>query len=61
MPNYIGKSDTADYHTEIEGCVIRADGTRIPLGVITSPYTDPIRNWLWKKRKERDIRRRLAR
>lgn len=45
---------------EIEVTVIR-DGQRITLGVITSPYNDRLRNWLWKKWRERQIRRELRR
>lgn len=37
------------------------NGASIDLGRITSPYTDPLRNWLWKQAKYRDNCRRLGR
>lgn len=48
-----------EYYSEIAATVIKADGSRVELGVVTSPYSDPYRNWVWKKVKEREIRRKL--
>lgn len=44
---------------EIEAKVIR-NGQVIHLGVISSPYEGRLRNWMWKKRKSRKIRRLLS-
>lgn len=54
-------SGRTEYHSEIAATVIKADGTRVELGVVTSPYNDRFRNWAWKKVKEREIRRKLGR
>lgn len=54
-------SGRTEYHSEIAATVIKVDGTRVELGVVTSPYNDRLRNWAWKKNKEREIRRKLGR
>lgn len=47
---------------EISARVIKADtGEVVDLGVITSPYNDRLRNYLWKKQKEKQIRKALGR
>jgi hypothetical protein len=50
-----------DVNAEIKARVIRADGSVVDIGTITSPYNDPVRNWCWKKAKALKIRYQLNR
>lgn len=52
-------AERIEVNAEIRAKVRKANGTVVDLGVITSPYNDRIRNWLWKKVKEREIRQLL--
>ena len=56
-----GTTQVMEFVSEIEATVIKADGTRVPLGVITSPYTGRFANKAWKVAKSWDVRRRLGR
>lgn len=56
-----GATQHLEITAEIQAKVKRADGTVVDLGTITSPYNDRLRNYLWKKRKEAEIRRLLGR
>lgn len=47
----IGMGASAQGRHSIAAVVTTADGRDVDLGVITSPYDDPIRNALWKQRK----------
>ena len=46
---------------ELHAVIIRADGRREDLGVITASYRNPLRQWWWRLVRQPAARRRIRR
>lgn len=48
----------APYNANLSAVIIRADGTRIDLGIVDAHYSNPVKQWVWDHfRKSRATKR----